>query len=168
MLGGYTDLELDLMHCVKAARDDLDTVLKAMYRARGESRRIDIAVAFGRPTYKSLGLGQEFDAAVAAVRHCTKIRNQYAHCTWWDDYSGHLAFANLEEIAKADDVVQDLRGMSVHHASVEHLQAQFGYFVYASDLLIWVLQEGNKRTGRPAVPDLTKPAAREQPELFLP
>ena len=35
ILLGYTDLEIDLMHCVKSVRGDLDTVFKAMYRARG-------------------------------------------------------------------------------------------------------------------------------------
>ncbi|TRZ67086.1 MAG: hypothetical protein D4S02_05735 [Rhodocyclaceae bacterium] len=167
MLAGYTDLELDLMHCVKSAREDLDTVLKAMYRARGETQRIDIADSFGRQTYRKLGLGTQFEMAVGAVRHCMRIRNQYAHCIWWNDNSGTLAFANLEEIAKLNDVVLDLRGMNVHHVSTAHLKAQFLYFDYASDLLIWVLQEANKITGRPAFPNLVLPFAPLPPALFL-
>jgi len=168
MLAGYTDLELDLMNCVKSAREDLDTVLKAMYRARGETQRIEIADSFGRQTYRKLGLGTQFEMAVGAVRHCMKIRNQYAHCIWWNDNSGALAFANLEEIAKLNDPVVDLQGMSVHHVSTAHLTAQFAYFEYASDLLIWVLQKANKKTRRPAVPNLVQPAARVLPKLFLP
>lgn len=168
MLAGYTDLELDFMHCVKSAREDLDTVLKAMYRARGETQRIEIADAFGRQTYRGLELGTQFEMAVGAVRHCMRIRNQYAHCIWWNDNTGQLAFANLEEIAKLNDVVNDLRGVNVRHVSVPHLQTQFEYFEYASDLLIWVLHEANKRTGRPAIPNLVQPAARNQPALCLP
>jgi hypothetical protein len=97
-----------------------------------------------------------------------KIRNQYAHCIWWNDNTDHLAFANLEEIAKLNDVVLDLRGMNVRHVSVPHLQTQFEYFEYTSDLLIWVLHEANKTTGRPALPSLVQPTARVQPPLHLP
>ena len=168
ILGGYTTIELDLMNCVKSAREDMDTVLKAMYRARGETQRIEIADAFGRQTYRKLGLGTQFEMAVGAVRYCMKIRNQYAHCIWWNDSSGKLAFANLEEIAKLNDVVLDLRGISVHHVDSEHLSSQFAYFEYTSDMLVWVLQEGNKKEGRPAVPNLVKPNRRKPPALFLP
>lgn len=101
MLAGYADLEIDLTHCVQVVRSDLDTVLKAMFRSRGETQRIDVADAFGRQHYRSLGISTHFEMAIGAVRYCLKIRNQYAHCTWWDDYSGQLAFANLEEEGKA-------------------------------------------------------------------
>ena len=167
MLAGYTDLELDLMNCVKSAREDLDTVLKAMYRARGETQRVEIADAFGRQAYRTVGLGTQFEMAIGAVRHCMKIRNQYSHCVWWNDNTGQLAFANLEEIAKLNDVVQDLRGMSVHHVSVQSLRSQFEYFEYASNLLIWVLHEANKKAGRPAIPNLAQPPARVPPPLNL-
>jgi hypothetical protein len=167
LLAGYTDLELDLMHCVKSAREDLDTVLKAMYRARGETLRIDIADAFGRKTYRDLELGTQFEIAIAAVRHCLRFRNQYAHCVWWNDYSGQLAFANLEEIAKLNEEVLDLRGMSTRHVSVAHLQRQFEYFEYASALLVWILHEANKKTGRPALPNLPQPRAHNPPPLYL-
>ena len=167
IVAGYTDLEIDLMHCVKSAREDLDTVLKAMYRGRGETRRIDIADAFGRQTYRSLKLGTQFEMGIAAVRHCTKIRNQYSHCIWWNDNSGTLAFANIEEIARLNEPIIDLTEMNVHHISVAQLKSQLAYFEYASDLLIWVLQEGNKRAGRPAYPNLVQPNAPELPALFL-
>ncbi|MGA7750481.1 MAG: hypothetical protein WCA63_10070 [Gallionella sp.] len=108
ILAGYTDLEIDLMNCVKSAREDLDTVLKAMYRGRGEAKRIEIADAFGRQTYRKLKLGTQFEMAIAAVGYCAKVRNQYAHCIWWNDNSGALAFANIEEIARLNEPVFDL------------------------------------------------------------
>jgi hypothetical protein len=110
LLTGYTNLEVGLMHCVQIVRDDFDTVLKAMFRARGESARVDIADAFGRHFYDALGLGTEFAMGIAATRHCLKIRNQYSHCAWWDDRSGNLAFANLEDIAKGNAFLTDLGG----------------------------------------------------------
>src|SRR6516162_3349233 len=95
---GYTTLEIGLMHCVQVVRDDFDAVLKAMFRGRGETARIDIADALGRHFYDDRGLATEFGMAVGAVRYCLKIRNQYAHCVWYDDNSGKLAFVNVEEI----------------------------------------------------------------------
>ena len=167
MLAGYTDLELDLMHCVRAVRGDFDTVLKAMYRSRGETQRVEVADAFGRQAYRGLDLGTQFEMALGAVRYCMRIRNQYAHCVWWNDNTGQLAFANLEEIAKLNDRVDDLAGANVRHVDVPLLQAQLAYFEYASNLLIWVLHEGNKKAGRPALPNLVQPPTRTLPALFL-
>src|SRR4051795_4185228 len=97
LLAGYATLALGLMNCVQNVRDDFDAVLKAMFRPRGETSRIDIADALGRHFYHDRGLGTEFAMGIGAVRHCLKIRNQYAHCVWYDDKSGKLAFVNLEE-----------------------------------------------------------------------
>src|SRR6266700_7980111 len=92
MLAGYADLEIDLMHCAKAVRADLDTTLKAMFRTRGNAQRIDVADALARQPYHGLGIGAQFEMAIGAVRYCLRIRNLYAHCTWWDDNSRQLAF----------------------------------------------------------------------------
>src|SRR5680860_168095 len=167
MLAGYTDLELDLMHCVCAVNGDFDTVIKAMYRSRGETQRINVADAFGRQSYRSLGLGTEFEMALGAMRQCMRIRNQFAHCIWWNDNTGQLALANLEEIAGLNEMVNDLGGVNVHHVNVVLLEEQFGYFEYTSNLLIWVLHEGNKKAGRSAIPNLDKSGARKHPDLFL-
>ena len=167
MLAGYADLELDLMNCVKAVQADLDTTLKEMFRQRGNSQRIDIANDLAREPYHELGIGTQFEMAVEAVRYCLQIRNQYAHCTWWDDYSGQLALANLEELAKLDIPVTDLHGLTVNHVTVVHLESQLAYFEYGDCLLIWVIQEGNARAGRPAFPDRVFPEAVPQPPVFM-
>jgi hypothetical protein len=167
MLAGYADLEIDLMNCAKAVRVDLDLALKTMFRGRGNAQRIDVADALGRQHYHALGIGAEFESAIAAVRYCLKIRNLYAHCTWWNDNSGELAFANLEELARESIAVVDLHGLTVHHVTVPHLQRQFAYFEYADDSLIGVIQEGNRRAGRAAIPGLMVPAPIAQPPMHL-
>lgn len=167
MLAGYADLEIDLMNCAKAVRGDLDLALKTMFLGRGNSQRIDVAVAIARPSYNELGLGAEFDSAIAAVRRCLRIRNLYAHCTWWNDNSGELAFANLEELSKLNVVVTDLRSLTVNHVNVAHLQSQFNYFEYADNMLLGVLQEGNRRAGRPAHAGIAIPAAVAAPPITL-
>lgn len=167
MLAGYADLEIDLMHCAKSVHGDLDLALKSMFRGRGNAQRIDIADVLARQQYHALGIDQDFERAIGAVRHCLKIRNQYAHCTWWNDNSGELAFANLEDLARLHVPVQDLHGLDVHHVTVPHLQLQFSYFEYADDLLVGVIQEGNRRGGRPAYPGITIPAFVAPPAILL-
>jgi len=159
MVVGYTDLEVDLMNCVKSVREDMDTVFKAMFRIRGETQRIDIADAIGRQTYRDLNLGSQFKMAIGAQRYCLKIRNQYAHSAWWNDNSGRLAFSNLEELAKINDRVEGLQEMNVRHVELPLLNEQFAYFEYTSAFLIWILQEGNRITGRPHHPVVQRTAA---------
>jgi hypothetical protein len=60
LLAGYGSLESALSSCVVMARDDLDMVLKAMFRTRGETQRIDIADAIGRPAYRTFRLEATF------------------------------------------------------------------------------------------------------------
>ena len=167
MLAGYADLEIDLMNCAKAVRGDLDLTLKTMFRGRGNAQRIDIADALARQPYCELGIGEEFKTAIGAVRYCLRIRNLYAHCTWWNDNSGQLAFANLEELAKEDIEVVDLHGLTVHHVTVPHLQAQFEYFEYTDNVLIGVIQEGNRRAGRPVFPGVVVPSEMARPPIFM-
>lgn len=167
MLAGYADLEIDLMHCAKAVRGDLDVALKTMFRGRGNAQRINIADALGRQPYRDLGLGAEFERGIGAVRYCLKIRNLYAHCTWWNDNSGQLAFANLEELAQENVAVTDLHGLTVNHVTVPHLRAQFDYFEHADNVLIGLIQEGNRRAGRPALPNIGIPAPIVQPAILI-
>lgn len=167
MLAGYADLEIDLMHCAQVVRDDFDTVLKVMFRARGETQRIDVADAFGRQHYRDLDLGAQFEMAIGAVRYCLRIRNQYAHCVWWDDNSGKLAFANLEEVAKENTLLTDLDGLTTHHVDVPHLQAQLAYFDYADNLLVWANYEGRARANKPTIPNRVAPAQLAPPPLYI-
>jgi hypothetical protein len=108
LLTGYTDLEVSLFHCVHVVRDDFDAVLKAMFRARGEETRVNIADGLGLSGYKALGLGEEFADAITAMKYCVRIRNQFAHSVLWDDNSGRLAIAALEDAAKLDEAMSDL------------------------------------------------------------
>jgi hypothetical protein len=73
---------------------------------------------------------------------CLEIRNQYSHWIWWDDHSGKLAFANLEEIAKRKQPVRDLTKLKAHHVDAALLAQQEAYFVYADELLAWIIYEG--------------------------
>jgi hypothetical protein len=168
LLAGYADLEIDLMHCAQVVRDDLDTVLKTMFRTRGETARIGVADAFGRHHYSKLKLETEFGMALSAIRFCLKIRNQYAHCIWYDDYTGKLAFTDLEEIAEENAFLTDLRSLTILHVDVPLLESQEAYYRYADHFLSWVNFEGRTRAGKLKLPLIAKPKQQKQPPLHCP
>jgi len=156
LLAGYADIELCLFHCVNVARDDFDTVYKVMFKARGETRRIDMANIFGKQKYHELGLGTQFEMAISTTQYCLKIRNQYAHSLWYDDYSSDLAFTNLEEIAQNNGAVKDLKGLTIHHIDVPTLTQQESYFEYTDSFLTWLNFEGRRIAGKPSTPRILR------------
>jgi hypothetical protein len=167
MLAGYADLEIDLMHCVNAVRNDLNAVLKAMFRSRGESQRIEVADALGRERFGGVGLQPEFELAISSMHHCRKIRNQYAHCVWWDDNTPQLAFGAVEEIASRNVVVQ-LADLQPDHVTIPFLQTQLAYFNFTDDLLVWLIQVSRQAQGLQYHQGIQRPAPLAQPPLLMP
>lgn len=167
ILVSYANLEIDLMHCVKVVNDNLDVALKAMFRSRGETQRIQVADALGRQQYKNIGLGTEFEMAIGSMTICKNIRNQYAHCNWWDDRTGKLAFANLEEISKSNDSITNLSGLTAKYVDVALLTEQFEFFEYTSDLFYWLLNHYNELEGRSFHPDVKKPKHLKNPRFHV-
>jgi len=149
LLTGYANLEVGLLNCVHMVLGDLDAPLKAMFKVRSESLRIKAAVKLGERPYNALGLGTDFQCAIEAMRYCLLVRNQYSHWVWWNDYSGKIAFANLEDVALRTSRVKDLRSLKPRL-----LRAQQGcinmssqprsrsparaYFAYTDQCLTWV------------------------------
>ena len=168
LLAGYADLEITLMHCVHVIRSDLDTVLKTMFRTRGETARIKVADAFGRHHYAALKLETEFAMALSAVQYCLKIRNHYAHCIWYDDYSGKLAFTDLEEIAEQNTFLTDLKSLTILHVDVSLLDSQECYYRYAEQFVSWVNFEGRTRARELKQNPTSKPNQQNQPPLYCP
>jgi hypothetical protein len=148
MLAGYTNLEVGLFNCVHVAQGNFDIVFKAMFKLRGETKRIDAAVSMGGPAYASFGLDADFDAAVKAMRHCLTIRNQYAHWVFWDDNSGELAFANLEDLAALKTPVNGLQALGVFHVNAALVEEQEAFFDYVDRYLSWVNHEWRYKAGR--------------------
>ena len=119
--------------------------------------------------YTTLGLKRDFQAAVAAMGYCLKIRNQYAHWVWWNDRSGKLAFANLEDEAKRKAKIKDLSKLKAHHVDTELLTAQETYFAFVDQYLAWVNYEGRCRAKIfPKNPLGRRPSRLKKPRLRLP
>jgi len=166
LLAGYAELEIALLDCVSAASGDFDATLKAMFRVRGETARINVGDALGRQKYEKLDLGAEFELAVNAMRYCLKIRNQYAHCNWDDHFGQRLAFVNVEEIAKGKQPISGFRDLTRRYVDVSLLEKQEQYFDYAGALMRFIRDMAcfrmNKLRTQPE-----PPAQIGQPALYL-
>jgi hypothetical protein len=169
MLAAYTVLELDLLHCVQMATGDFSDAFKAMFGLRGETRRINEAQKRGKPIYDQLGLGAEFAEGLMAMRFCLRIRNQYAHCMWWDDNTGKLAFANLENIATNPIIdVSDLGQLRPLYIDLVLAREQRDYFAYTDAQLGWINFEGRCKQGLlPSGNMMEKLSPLHQPRLYL-
>jgi len=165
MLVGYGELEVALMNCVQVIRLDLDAVVKAMFRVRGEEQRLRLADALGRPKYHKVKLGTQFEMAVGAVKHCLTIRNQYAHCQWFGEDNGRLAFVNLEELAAVHVRIKGLVSLTKHYVDLPLLNEQLAYFVYAQDSLNWVHFEGRVKARRLRTNPFKKPRHLKPPAV---
>jgi len=168
LLAAYADLELSLFCCINVIRDDFNTVYKAMFKARGETQRIDMADIFGRESYHEIELGTQFEMAISSIRYCLKIRNQYAHCLWYDDLSKNLAFANLEEITEKNAPIKDLKDLTIRYVDVPTLSLQESYFEYTDNSLSWLNDEGLRSVGKLSTPQRPAPKQLKQPPLYMP
>jgi hypothetical protein len=170
LLAGYSNIELSLFHAVHVATGDFEGALRKMFGIRSESRRIAAAEKLGLPEYQRLKLATEFKKALRVMRYCLKIRNQYAHWLWWDDYTGKLAFANVEDLTKYKRKVKDFTKLKAHHVDDSLLKAQEAYFVYADELLLWVNYEGrfkDGKLGKAKLNPVNKPRGVRRPKLRL-
>lgn len=168
LLAGYGSLESALSSCVAMGRNDIDMVLKAMFRARGETQRIDIADAIGRPSYRALHLESMFSEAIGDMRFCLKIRNQFSHCQWHDDLSGRLCFVDMEEIAESHTIITIPFPLTHNYLDTTLLANQEAYFLYVADCLLYLNYEGRLRAGTIPGHTFTRPKKVARPPLSLP
>lgn len=124
----YGEMEWDFCLLVATIIGDLDPALKAMYRSRGETQRIDVGDALARHRLSAGKLRTIYEETVAHMRICLKIRNQYAHTNWVETASDGLAFLNIEEIAKSD-AKADTANLQLYGLTIEILEDQQRFFV---------------------------------------
>lgn len=98
----YGQIEWDLCLMVGAVLNDRDTALKAMYRTRSASTRLDVADALVRQPIANDQLRRIFERTIAELKLCSKIRNTYAHTQWVTLAGRVLGFINLEDVAKSN------------------------------------------------------------------
>jgi len=161
LLAGYGELEFEFAACLASAlNEDRQTALRVIFRTKGEESRINIGDAIMRPKYDAIGLKDQYDAMLGALRFCKRIRNQYAHCHWLDYPERGLFFTDLEEPVKTSKGEIYLK---FRHVDVPLLMLQEAYFVYTNDWLGHLSHEYLKRAGRSSSHIYAAPKIKPQP-----
>lgn len=166
LLAGYGELEFMFAHCVSEIIEDEDVAFKVMFRARGEEQRVILGDALARPGLPPGPYLDMFCRTVAGLRHCLKIRNQYAHCAWGDDSRG-LWFVALEENAKGN-TPYDLTTLTQKELPLEVLEEQENFFVFIKRGLTYLTFQRRFEVGKLSNQPAPAPTAVPLPPLQKP
>lgn len=161
----YGDLEYQLAACLGEAINDKSAAVRSLFRLRGGNVRLQVADALLRPAMDSIGLKDSYDSTLGAYRYSTSLRNQYAHCHWFDGGKAGLFYTDLQKAATT--AVGELF-YSMRHVDRDLLQKQSEYLDYARDWLSYLCAEFEVRAGRSTAHDWNAPKIMEQPPLHNP
>ena len=125
MVTSFGELELTFSMLAETAIKNQTLTLRAIYRSRSTGGRIDLADVFVRNVVANTTLATDYDEVISAIRHCLKIRNNYAHSHWSPGQDG-LFFANLEEAASRAAGFD----MDHMHVDLKLITEQEAYFDY--------------------------------------
>lgn len=161
LLAAYGDLEFDLSSAVSVVHST-DMAIKALFRPRGESARVEIADAMAREAYVKAGFETPWCEAIGNFKYCLRVRNQYAHCNWFWRSDLGLGFVDLQAMAEEKKHLST-QNLTVYPLDLALLEAQEGYFAYVQDCLRYLTNAYAKKRGRAVNFDYSKPAKSQQP-----
>src|SRR3954454_10136682 len=168
LLAGYGELEADLVICVQTPSGNFDSVFKAIFRHRPLTERINEAERLGSAAFNGLKLGNDFNEAIASMRHCLRVRNQYAHSVrGHDPKPWRLAYTDLEDLAKQNATIPDLHTIPPKHVDLQLLQNQDRFFFYTSILLSHLTSESQIRAGKSSRCGFARPRQMLPPPLHI-
>lgn len=166
MLAAYGDLEFDLMNCVSIVHNT-DLAIKALFRARGETGRVQVADALARQAYAEAGLESEFSEAIGNFRYCLRVRNQYAHCNWFWRSDIGLGFVDLQDLADTNQHLSK-QNLEVYPLDYTLLEAQEGYFGYVQECFRYLANANGRKRNMSLNFVLPRPAKVQQPPQKMP
>ena len=152
MVVGYGELEFDFCRLVAALSGNFDAAIKIMFRTRGETQRVQVGDGHVRNLITQGAFRTAYEETVAHLKHCLKIRNQYAHCNWTESRDGKsLAFIDLEEIARPDSSA-NAATLTMHQIKEQLALDQEEFFIAVADWLNWLRLECDCDAGRSSRP----------------
>lgn len=161
MVIGYGELEISLIHLAGVAIGRKWEVLHACHCVRTEIGKIDIANALAKEAMATHGLGTEFSTLVGHMRHCLKIRNQYAH-SHWGDLNGTLSFMNADKTFETP-----MKPINWKSLSIGLIKLQESFFENTRKWLLFLLITLEERE-RNHIPYLKRPEEMQLPNLHNP
>lgn len=131
MVIGYGEIELLFGICAGLALKHRNVVLVAFHKVSTAGARIEIANALASEAIKALKLQNEYAEAFGAVRFCSQIRNQFAHCQFGRAEDDSMIFAKAEDSIDKNGFKPKWKGLTL-----ALLKEQEAYFVYTRALLL--------------------------------
>jgi hypothetical protein len=164
ILAEYGEIEFELSQLVGKVLKDQHQGIRVIFRSRGEETRINVADALLRPEFMRLGIKDAYEAMLGAIRHCKKIRNQYAHAHWTAGFGGPegLSFADLEESVESKI---GSTFVTTYPVDATLLEKQEKYLKYASHWLYHLMDRHDFLTGKSPGPGVEAPKMIEKPSL---
>lgn len=169
ILAAFGELEFQWSNLASNAVGLWQQVLRALYRLRSTSSRIEAADALMRIEFAKDRLHDEYEFGHGALLYCLKIRNQYAHCNWADHPEAGLFFADLQDAAEAHDGFQ----WEYRHVDTSLLTAQYQYFAFTMEWLRHLEFEMKFRRGKgnaswPKPREPSRPSLHNDPLAHVP
>jgi hypothetical protein len=158
MVTSFGELELTFSMLAGTALKDQALGLRAIYRGRSTGGRIDLADVLIRNVITKTNLALDYEEVIGAMRHCLRIRNNYAHSHWALGLDG-LFFSNLEEAATRAEGFE----MDQKHINLELLTAQEAYFDYTRSLLLYFGDQLHIKLKPQSVLGVLRPQAKPRP-----
>lgn len=158
---GYGELEAGMVFCVSDVLGDSDQAVRIMFRANGENTRIELCDAIVRPTYQSLGIIDVWGETQGALRHCKKIRNQYAHSHWLE-IEGDLKFGDFERAVETRAGAVSTKFSPI---DMDVLTMQLDFFTYTDYLLMYLPELRKWKAGESSNPEPEAPKRAPRPPL---
>jgi hypothetical protein len=168
LLLAFGELELSICRNAGQAVGMLNTVFKVLYRLRSTSSRIDAADALMQSAFDKAGMTKEYQIALDMVRHCLKIRNQFAHCNygdWTPNPKAGLFFADLQVSAESPTGGFE---HALRHIDAPLLQLQEAYIDNTMEWLEFINHELAVKQGRLESHAWPRPPEQDQPPLHNP
>ena len=150
----YGELEFATMDVVRAVMGgNTEKAVKALYRLRSESNRLELADALVAGDIRDKKFGGHWHEAYCALKTCKNIRNQFAHGQFIGD-DGLLRFGDMDEAATSKGKDFKIRMRPIHLST---LKTQLDYFGYTHHVLMWLgdqirIESGQSRLIGPKVP----------------
>lgn len=143
MVLAYGELEFCLLGIVAAVLESAEAALRTLYQLRSEASRIEVTHAIAKPFYVRFKLDGALHEGMVAIKHCSQIRNRYAHRQFLGIPPG-LCITDLDQPARSKT---DKAKISPTLLTLELLERQWTYFNYTDHMLLWLVQEYRRQAG---------------------
>jgi hypothetical protein len=137
MVLGYTELEIRFAAIAGIALGLRYEVLNAAEKMYSEMTKIKVIDALCKRSFKSIGLGKEYNITRKMLYYCAGLRNSYAHSQWVrNGRSRHLDFFDGSEMFDGD--VFDYGALKKKRLPLKLLREQAAYFEETRKWLLWL------------------------------